>query len=68
MSNVCDFLGRVAGVLFLIISSAVAAEEEKSNNETERYQLVTWDFHHVEVPYVICWWILLASVAKIGKY
>ncbi|KAL8575951.1 hypothetical protein ACOMHN_027349 [Nucella lapillus] len=38
----------------------------KSGNETQRYQLFTFDFHHVEVPYVICLWVLLASVAKIG--
>ncbi|KAK7114435.1 sodium/hydrogen exchanger 3-like [Littorina saxatilis] len=39
---------------------------EANSNETERYQLVVWDFQHVEIPYVICLWILLASVAKIG--
>ena len=42
--------------------------EETNSNETERYQLVVWDFHHVEIPYVICLWILLASVAKIGEF
>ncbi|KAK7481699.1 hypothetical protein BaRGS_00027072, partial [Batillaria attramentaria] len=57
--------------LFLVASifTSVIGSEEKgdtSSNETERYQLVVWDFHHVEVPYVICLWILLASVAKIG--
>ena len=57
-------------LLFLVVSPVSGADEtdEANSNETERYQLVTWDFHHVEVPYVICLWILLASLAKIGEY
>ncbi|XP_067651622.1 probable Na(+)/H(+) antiporter nhx-9 [Haliotis asinina] len=56
-------LSVVPGVL-----TAVSADEgEKgTTNETERYPLVNWDFDHVEIPYVICLWILLASVAKMG--
>ena len=37
-------------------------------NETQRYALFKFQFHHVEIPYVICLWILLASIAKIGEY
>ena len=36
-------------------------------NQTHRYKLVSFKFDHVEVPYVICLWILLACIAKIGK-
>ncbi|KAK3796236.1 hypothetical protein RRG08_006806 [Elysia crispata] len=35
-------------------------------NQTHRYKLVSFKFDHVEVPYVICLWILLACIAKIG--
>lgn len=58
-------LSAVLGVL----TAAPADEKEKDlTNETERYPLVNWDFNHVEIPYVICLWILLASVAKMGKF
>lgn len=33
-----------------------------------RYQLAVFDFERVELPYVICLWILIVSLAKIGKY
>lgn len=57
--------------LLTMVATPVLSSDEKgstNSNETERYQLVVWDFHHVEVPYVICLWILLASVAKIGEF
>lgn len=38
-----------------------------SSNESHRYKIVSFNFSHVEVPYVICLWILLASIAKIGE-
>lgn len=38
----------------------------KTNN-SNRYHVVTVNFPYVAVPYVICLWILLASVAKIGE-
>ncbi|XP_076449063.1 putative Na(+)/H(+) antiporter nhx-9 [Babylonia areolata] len=65
------FLVASVCVLSLSVGSVDCGDEtqtgsETNSNETERYQLVTWDFHHVEVPYVICLWILLASLAKIG--
>ena len=36
-------------------------------NGTNGYKLVHFNFEHVEMPSVICLWILLASIAKIGK-
>ena len=48
-------------------SSEVEAHSVKKN-ETQRYPLFVFNFHHVEVPYVICLWILLASIAKIGEF
>lgn len=58
----------------LILSqwSTVTAEEnseEKGNGtHSERYPLVVFDFERVELPYIICLWVLIASLAKIGKY
>ncbi|XP_041375066.1 sodium/hydrogen exchanger 3-like [Gigantopelta aegis] len=55
------------GVLAVALFSVCVTADGKSDNETVgRYQLVSFDFHHVEIPYVICLWVLLASVAKIG--
>ncbi|XP_069112567.1 probable Na(+)/H(+) antiporter nhx-9 [Argopecten irradians] len=45
---------------------AHGSEGQDSNNETERYQLVVFDFGRVELPYVICLWILIVSLAKIA--
>ena len=36
-------------------------------NGTQGYKLVSFNFEHVEMPSVICLWILLASIAKIGE-
>lgn len=57
-------------VITMVATPVVSSDdtEEAKGNGTERYHLVVWDFHHVEVPYVICLWILLASVAKIGEF
>lgn len=56
-------------VFHVHVSSAGAEHESQKHgkNTSERYRIISFDFQHVEVPYVICLWILLASVAKIGK-
>ncbi|OWF55240.1 Na(+)/H(+) exchanger beta-like [Mizuhopecten yessoensis] len=46
--------------------NAHVSEGQESNNETERYQLVVFDFARVELPYVICLWILIVSLARIA--
>ena len=55
---------------FLILSQwgSVAGEEKKNGTHSERYPLVVFDFERVELPYVICLWVLIASLAKIGEY
>ncbi|KAK6185035.1 hypothetical protein SNE40_007360 [Patella caerulea] len=47
------------------VDSAEQGEKSESNH-TERYKLAAWNFHHVEIPYVICLWVLLASVTKLA--
>lgn len=63
--------GLAISCFILVTLCAPLAEaygrEERASNETERYQLVTFDFLRVELPYVICLWILIVSLAKIGK-
>ena len=58
-------------VLVMLVFQAqptLAAETaEESHNETERYKIFTFDFERVELPYVICLWILIVALAKIGK-
>lgn len=44
-----------------------AGEGKKNETNTERYPLVVFDFERVELPFVICLWVLIASLAKIGK-
>lgn len=46
--------------------SVTAGEGKKNESNTERYPLVVFDFERVELPFVICLWVLIASLAKIG--
>lgn len=45
----------------------VEEEPGKEHQESHGFQVVTLKWHHVQEPYIIALWILVASVAKIGK-
>lgn len=47
------------------LRGATASEGEPSADES--FQVVTFKWHHVQDPYIIALWILVASLAKIGK-
>ena len=54
-------------VLLFIGTGSANSEHKESHNGTERYKILTFDFERVELPYVICLWILIVGLAKIGK-
>lgn len=68
-------LGPGGGLLLALLLALgelpqVGAVEEGPGSEhqaSEGFQVVTFKWHHVQDPYIIALWILVASVAKIGK-
>lgn len=48
---------------------ARAVEEDPGggHGQSRGFQVVTFKWHHVQDPYIIALWILVASLAKIGK-
>lgn len=61
----------ISCVLLLAPARILASSEAAAgghNNGTERYKLVVFDFERVELPLVICLWILIVALAKIGAY
>ncbi|XP_016849964.1 sodium/hydrogen exchanger 3 isoform X2 [Anolis carolinensis] len=58
-------VGLAALLLLLALPSASASEEGPPGPEPEGYPVVTFKWHHVQDPYIIALWILVASVAKI---
>lgn len=64
------FQKHIIHALFLVLLSwaqvGSAKEHEESHNETERYKILSFDFERVELPYVICLWILIVALAKIA--
>lgn len=45
----------------------VEEEPGGAHGSSQGYQVVTFKWHHVQDPYIIALWILVASLAKIGK-
>lgn len=43
------------------------AAEESRGNESSEHAFFSLDYQHVQVPFEITLWIMLASLAKIGK-
>lgn len=62
-------------VLCLVVTPVLGANKSRSSVEGEGHtseaptslQIVTFKWHHVQDPYIIAVWILVASLAKIGK-
>lgn len=57
---------------FFVLEQATLTDAEtesgkSQHNETHRYQLINVNFSRVGVPYIICLWILVVSLAKVGK-
>lgn len=67
--------GPRCGVLLALLLAlgelprARGVEEEPggAHGEAQGFQVVTFEWHHVQDPYIIALWILVASLAKIGK-
>lgn len=72
MATEKGFQTHFVHALFLILvvwaQTGTAKEHEESHNKTERYKILSFDFERVELPYVICLWILIVALAKIGKH
>lgn len=62
--------GFVISCVLVCAPARISASSEAGENktETERYKLVVFDFDRVELPFVICLWILIVALAKIGTY
>ncbi|XP_043835784.1 sodium/hydrogen exchanger 3 isoform X1 [Dromiciops gliroides] len=56
------------GLLFLalwMLPRVLGTEEIPGSHENNGFQVVTFEWHHVQDPYIIALWILVASLAKI---
>ncbi|XP_054847693.1 sodium/hydrogen exchanger 3 [Eublepharis macularius] len=60
--------GLLAALLLLLLPGGALGSEEgagEAGNASATYQIVTFKWHHVQDPYIIALWILVASLAKI---
>lgn len=63
--RLCAVLGALA--LALPRTGAVDEQPGDAHGASQGFQIVTFKWHHVQDPYIIALWILVASLAKIGK-
>lgn len=57
-------------IVYLLVKRAYTAEEEVFGSELKlpgRYKVANFNFDHVSDVYAITLWILLGSLAKVGK-
>ena len=48
------------------VTTAKPSHKKEDHKKSEGIKVAKLDFNRVETPYVVCLWILLASLAKIG--
>lgn len=58
---------RLALLLALGVLPRARGFEEEAHGESQGFQVVTFKWQHVQDPYIIALWILVASLAKIGE-
>lgn len=67
----------LAIAVLCLVTPVLGANKRRSSSESGGHtaeaeaptdlQIVTFKWHHVQDPYIIAVWILVASLAKIGK-
>ena len=48
--------------------NSTLSDDNHTHNAEERFKIATFNFHHVGIPMVAALWVLVASLAKIGKF
>ncbi|XP_052234182.1 sodium/hydrogen exchanger 3-like isoform X1 [Dreissena polymorpha] len=66
LSRICLSTVLVLVVVLSMLADTAEASGGKNGTQNERYPLVVFDFERVEFPFVICIWVLIASLAKIA--
>ncbi len=62
-------LWLILPLVFCVSVLAAGTTTEAEEKETpERYHIAVFDWPHVDTPYTVSLWILLASIAKIGSF
>ncbi|KAJ6657820.1 hypothetical protein lerEdw1_001870 [Lerista edwardsae] len=56
--------GLLLGLL-LLLPAAAGTEAGSAEHDSQGFQVVVFKWHHVQDPYIIALWILVASLAKI---